>query len=107
MKCPTCRKADLETRVVNHRYSESGLDNVVLNGIEIRRCPNCGEELVSIPRIEELHQKIATDLISKPGRLSPGEIRFLRRWLGWSGTDFAKMMGVDPATVSRWESSEK
>jgi len=28
----------------------------------------------------------------------------LRKWLGWSGVDFAKHMGVTPETVSRWES---
>jgi transcriptional regulator with XRE-family HTH domain len=27
----------------------------------------------------------------------------LRKSLGWSGGDFARRMGVDPATVSRWE----
>jgi transcriptional regulator with XRE-family HTH domain len=45
-------------------------------------------------------------LIRHPGRLAPSEIRFLRKWLGWSGVDFAKHMGVAPETVSRWESVE-
>jgi len=47
---------------------------------------------------------IAMALIRHPGRLTPNEIRFLRKWLGWSGVDFAKHMGVTPETVSRWES---
>jgi DNA-binding transcriptional regulator YiaG len=31
------------------------------------------------------------------------EVRFLRKSLGWSGSDFAKHMGVAEETVSRWE----
>jgi putative zinc finger/helix-turn-helix YgiT family protein len=90
----------------NHRYTESGLPNVVLVGVEVEHCQNCGEILVSIPNIEGLHRAIAMELIRHPGRLAPNEIRFLRKWLGWSGVDFAKHMGVAPETVSRWESME-
>jgi putative zinc finger/helix-turn-helix YgiT family protein len=106
MKCPQCRH-EMVNKTENHRYSESGLSNVVLVGVEVRHCPNCGEEMVSIPRIEELHRTIAMTLIRHPGRISPSEIRFLRKWLGWSGVDFAKHMGVAPETVSRWETGDK
>ena len=105
MKCPQCRH-EMVRSTENHRYTESGLSNVVLVGVEVRRCQNCGENVVSIPRIEELHRTIAMTLIRHTGRLAPSEIRFLRKWLGWSGVDFAKHMGVAPETVSRWESIE-
>jgi putative zinc finger/helix-turn-helix YgiT family protein len=93
-------------KLENHRYTESGLANVVLVGVEVRTCPSCAEEMVSIPHVEDLHQTIAMTLIRHPGRLSPSEIRFLRKWLGWSGVDFARHMGVTQETVSRWESPE-
>jgi len=105
MKCPQCRH-EMVRKIENHRYSESGLSNVVLVGVEVRRCQNCGESMASIPRIEGLHRAIAMALIRHRGRLAPEEIRFLRKWLGWSGVDFAKHMGVAPETVSRWESTE-
>ena len=105
MKCPQCRH-EVVRSVENHRYTESGLSNVVLVGVEVRRCQSCGESMVSIPRIEELHCAIAMELIRQSGRLAPSEIRFLRKWLGWSGVDFARHMGVAPETVSRWESAE-
>jgi putative zinc finger/helix-turn-helix YgiT family protein len=92
--------------IENHRYTESGLPNVVLVGVEVRRCRNCGESMVAIPHIEELHRALAMTLIRQTGRLAPSEIRFLRKWLGWSGVDFASHMGVAPETVSRWESME-
>jgi putative zinc finger/helix-turn-helix YgiT family protein len=101
-KCPQCGDP-LETRRENHRYNESGLPNVILENIEIRKCASCGEEMLGIPRIEELHRVLAMAIIHHRERLSPQEVRFLRKWLGWSGRDFASHMGVDPATVSRWE----
>ena len=46
-------------------------------------------------------------VIYKPARLSGAEVKFLRKYLGWSGTDFAARMGVDPTTVSAWENERK
>jgi putative zinc finger/helix-turn-helix YgiT family protein len=90
----------------NHRWDASGLPNVVLIDVEVRRCPACGERTVVIPRIEALHRALAMTVIARPGRLAPQEIRFLRKWLGWSGQDFARHFGVTPTTVSRWERLE-
>jgi transcriptional regulator with XRE-family HTH domain len=42
-------------------------------------------------------------IIGKRERLTPAEIRFLRKYLGWSGGDFAAHIGSTPETVSRWE----
>lgn len=71
--------------------------------MEVRRCPACGEYEVVIPRLEELHALIATAIIQEPARLTDDEIRYLRKFLGWSGADFARMIGAKPETVSRWE----
>jgi transcriptional regulator with XRE-family HTH domain len=35
--------------------------------------------------------------------LTGPEIRFLRKFLGLSGVDFARRMGVAPEVVSKWE----
>jgi DNA-binding XRE family transcriptional regulator len=40
------------------------------------------------------------------GRLTGEEIRFLRKWFGWSGADFAERFGVQRSTVHRWEHDE-
>ncbi len=97
----------MEARRESYRYDASGLPNVVLIDVEVRQCPACGERAVALPRIEQLHHSLAMIVIRRPGRLAPQEIRFLRKWRGWSGTDFARHMGVDRATVSRWESADK
>jgi transcriptional regulator with XRE-family HTH domain len=46
---------------------------------------------------------IAATVARKLPRLTPAEIRFLRKYLGWSGVDFGEYMGVAAETVSRWE----
>jgi putative zinc finger/helix-turn-helix YgiT family protein len=102
MKCVQCAGTMKSTRGA-HRYTESGLSNVTLLNVELRSCPACGEREVVIPRIEELHRLIARTLAESPASLVPEQIRFLRKWLGWSSSDFALMMGVRPETVSRWE----
>jgi len=80
-----------------------GLPGITLQGVEVSRCGKCGEYEVAIPRIEELHRSIAQTVISKKERLTPAEIRFLRKHLGWTGAEFAAHFGAARETVSRWE----
>jgi putative zinc finger/helix-turn-helix YgiT family protein len=103
MKCSECGH-ELEVRKENRRYDESGLPNVVLQDIEVRRCSACGKEVVAIPAISRLHKALAKAVIQERTALSSAEFKFLRKYLGWSGTDTAKHLGVKPETVSRWES---
>ena len=90
-----------------YRYTESGLPNVVLHGVTRFECPNGHGGAVSIPRLAGLQRVLARAVASEPARLEGAEIRFLRKHLGWSGVDFARTMGVDPATVSRWENDKE
>ena len=104
MNCFDCGKDKLSEGKENYRYMESGLPNVLLRNILVRRCPDCGAEFVSIPAIEDLHRTIAMILVDKSGKLTPSEIRFMRKSLGWSGSDLARKFHVSPSQVSRWES---
>lgn len=102
MLCFNCG-GQMSTHLENYQYTASGLSHVTLQQVEVSRCPRCGEIEVAIPRIEALHQAIAAMLVRKATRLAPEEIRYLRKYLGWSGADFAARMGVTRETVSRWE----
>lgn len=102
MKCSQCGHPMKPARE-NYLYKESGLANVTLVGVEVSRCPNCGEHEAVIPKVEQLHRVIASTIARKVPRLTGEEIRFLRKYLGWSGGDFAEHMGVAPETASRWE----
>ena len=88
----------------NYRYVESGLPNIILVGVEVRRCRGCGEFELVIPKMAQLHRLVADVISKKTERLTHHEVRFLRKHIGWSGVDFARNFGVTPETVSRWES---
>ena len=105
--CRTCHEGEMKTTTENRLYVESGLPNVVLVGVDVRRCPKCGAFEVLLPRVAELYRVIAKAVIHKPARLSGAEVKFLRKHLGWSGADFAAHMGVDPTTVSAREHERK
>lgn len=104
MRCPSCN-AELTPKLGDHHYTESGLDNVYLHRVEIFEC-TCGELVVSIPNLPALHDLIARNLLSKKSLLSGKEIRFLRKNLGLTALALAKVLGVNNATVSRWEHDE-
>jgi len=106
MRCPICERAELIEQIQNYHYRECGLDNVILSGITVRTCPECGALTPKIPKIEALHDCIAHALVKKEERLIPAEIVFLRKSLGWSGTLFAENMHSDRSQVSKWESGK-
>jgi putative zinc finger/helix-turn-helix YgiT family protein len=103
--CGVKMKSATET---NFHYAMSGLSKVYLNGVKIHTCTNaeCGEEEVEIPNLVELHNLLAEITAKQENKLVPEEIRFLRTHLGYSGVDFARKLGVDAATVSRWENGK-
>jgi putative zinc finger/helix-turn-helix YgiT family protein len=101
MNCTVCR-GKLTSERGDVRFDASGLP-VILRGVETRVCRTCGEREVVVPNIEGLHRLLANMLVRKPRGLAGREIRFLRKYLGWSGMDFAAQMGVTPETASRWE----
>jgi putative zinc finger/helix-turn-helix YgiT family protein len=106
MNCAACGKP-MTTARENYSYTASGLPQVTLARVEVRRCKACGEHEVVIPRIEQLHRVIARAVIGKRSRLTAAETRFLRKYLGWSGADFARHMGVTAESVSRWENNRE
>jgi len=93
-----------QTRIGDYHYLESGLDSLWISGIEIYRCA-CGES-GAIPQPLKIHRAIAECLLQKETPLSGKEIRFLRKHMAMKAIDFAKLVGVDNATVSRWENEK-
>lgn len=106
MKCAECG-GNLKITGDTHRYAESGLPNVVLHGVQVRKCQACGEDEVAIPNIAGLHRRLAMMLITRKSALAAPEFRFLRQYLGQSSKDFAKTLGVTPETMSRWENASR
>ena len=102
-RCPNCGNKNILAARGEHEFLESGLDNVKLINVEIKKCDNCGEKVVSIPNPNQLLKVIGEQVILKPYRLSAPEIKFLRKNIYLKIQEFAKIIGVNRVTVSRWE----
>ncbi len=103
MKCPICGRQTKKTKK-DYMYVESGLDNVVLAGINVFEC-ECGESFPEIKNIRAVHKNIALAIVRKPGFLSGKEFRFVRKQMGLKEIEIAQLLGVTPVSVSRWERS--
>jgi len=93
------------TRIIDYRYDECGLDNVILKDFRIVT-DDAGEEVVMIPNINLLHRVLVRAVASKESGLQPKEIRFLRTELGLTQAGLAALVGRDAQTVGRWERGE-
>jgi putative zinc finger/helix-turn-helix YgiT family protein len=90
----------------NYRYAESGLPNVVLQGVAVADCPQCGNSDVLIPRVAKIHRAIARALANSPARLTGPQLRFLRKHLGLSGDELGRYLHTDKTKISKWETEE-
>lgn len=108
MKCVMCdNKKLLKKEALTMSYKQCGLDNVTLHGVDYYKCKKCGEEYYGFGKQEQLHALIARVLILKRDLLIGKEIRFLRTYLGYSTTVFAKLTGYEVETLSRIENGKQ
>jgi DNA-binding transcriptional regulator YiaG len=89
-----------------YQFKESGLTNVSLCGVELITCDTCGNIDPIIPNANDLMAVLAWTIATRKYRLFGEEVRFLRKYLKMSGVEFAKMIGVDKATLSKWENND-
>ena len=105
--CYQCKEKLQVIKGQPYNYKESGLDNVVLHGINQYKCHKCKDTFVSIPQIEFLHLVIGRNICCQEYLLDGAEIKFLRKELHMKAIDLAKVLGITPATISRWENDKK
>ncbi|MGC4409950.1 transcriptional regulator [Rhizobium rosettiformans] len=90
---------------VDHHYTECGLMNVFISGIDV--CvDDDGDEVVSIPAVNELHRVIAHGIVSHSKGMSGEELRFLRTEMGLTQTELANHVHRDKQSLGRWERGE-
>lgn len=94
-----------DAAMVQYRYTECGLDNVIVDGVQFVSDDD-GEQVVCIPNINELHKAIAQGILLQKSSMSGRELRFLRTEMGMTQAEVAVLVHREPLAVSRWERSE-
>jgi DNA-binding transcriptional regulator YiaG len=88
-----------------YHYTECGLDNVFIEGMDIVE-DHGGEETVTIPAIGALHKVICEGIVQLTSKMTGKELRFLRTEMGLTQANLAEIVKVTSLTVSRWERDE-
>jgi transcriptional regulator with XRE-family HTH domain len=88
-----------------HHYTECGLDNVWIEGIQTVTDDD-GDEVLSIPRINDLHHVIAEGIIGRDGAMDGKELRFLRTEMGLTQAELGQILQKEALTIGRWERGE-
>lgn len=92
------------TRVVGaYPFSECGLSDVTLVGVDLITCDACKNVDPIIPDMNDLMRAIAWHIATQRFRLHGAQVRFLRKYLKMKAVDFAELLGVDNTTLSKWE----
>jgi DNA-binding transcriptional regulator YiaG len=101
------RNATMRRERKDYKYKQCGLPNVVLTGITVYTCEQCGAEVPEILSIASLHRFIMIDILKKRTLLCGEEIRFLRKMARMTATELGKLIGADSTTLSKWENNAR
>ena len=105
-RCVECG-GNMEPKGVQARSMNVGLPDVVVDGVVVRQCADCGCEALQYPPLDEVLGAIVRVLQHRAdveGRdLDGPQVRYLRKYLGWSQEDFARVFRVAVTTPSKWE----
>ena len=73
---------------------------IILHNVPMKKV--AGEWFFDI-RMNALQEQVLFLLCQKEGALTGAEVRFIRKYLGMTKTDFAKITGVTYPAVAKWE----
>jgi DNA-binding XRE family transcriptional regulator len=88
-----------------YHYTESGLENVYINGLK-PVLDDDGDEVITVPYIAALHAEIARGVVTKDGCITGPELRFLRTEMGMTQSELGKLVNNEGQTIGHWERGE-
>jgi DNA-binding transcriptional regulator YiaG len=88
-----------------YRYTESGLDNVIIEGAHAL-VDDVGEPCVTITNVNGLHKAIAQGIVLRHSAMIGRELRFLRTEMEMTQAELAALVHREPLAISRWERGE-
>ena len=99
MKCSSCKK-----NTMRHWEGPIAIMGVELEALG-QRCSSCGEVLYSGEEIQRQEALVADAIVAR-GIRSGEEFVHVRKVAGLAAADIARLFGVRPETVWRWEHDE-
>jgi DNA-binding transcriptional regulator YiaG len=102
-ECNNCGKAAKVTRG-EWEFEEFGLPVKLIN-IKLIKCGHCGNVDPIIPNMNGLMTAIALKLVCSQSLLGGEEIRFLRKYVGKSAQEFARLLHTDHTHLSKLENN--
>lgn len=102
--CNTCGGVATVTRK-NYLSRDMGIP-VKFQNIELIECSKCGSVEPIIPNMDGLMLTLATAIVCSPQKLDGEEVRFLRKYVGKSATEFARFLHIDPTHLSKIENEK-
>lgn len=90
---------------MQYRYTECGLDNVFIEGVE-PAVDDHGDKVFRIENINGLHKVIARGILGHRHSISGRELRFLRTEMGLTQAELATLVHCDAQTIARWEKGQ-
>lgn len=108
-RCDNCggEYQTLTGQTVHFSQALSGMENVYLENMMVDKCNQCGDVSPYFPSSDEFFNTIARAIVLQPFPLRGGAIKYLRKNRKTKAKDFAAMLGIDPATLSRWEDDKQ
>jgi putative zinc finger/helix-turn-helix YgiT family protein len=102
-KCPSCDQPALRADAHTHSVRAAGVQ--FRADLPALVCASCGEAVVEDSAVERFELLAAREL-ARMGVSSGEAFRFMRKALGMTAADLARVLAVTPESVSRWETGK-
>ena len=89
----------------SYRYTECGLDNVLIEQLNFLQ-DDAGEQCIHVPNVNGLHKAIACGIVRRESGMTGRELRFIRTEIGMTQAQMAEFVHREPLAISRWERGE-
>ncbi|MBA3460439.1 MAG: helix-turn-helix domain-containing protein [Deltaproteobacteria bacterium] len=99
-KCPTCKKEN----ALRDRESSAEICGLEVRGRGLA-CRFCDEFLIANAELARMEAEAASVMVAR-GIRDGRQFQFVRKELDITAVDLAKLLGVRPETISRWERGE-
>lgn len=101
--CPKCGQAALPS---SEEETRSFANIEVIAPSRTLVCGSCGHAFTSPNRDRAIDLDVARKL-SEMGARNKEAFRFMRRALGYTAAELGELLGVEPETLSRWETGKR